>query len=348
MATKPRELVAIAPRQPVLREYVDRPLEVGEVRIKTKFGAPKHGTELGSYRGTGPFVTRRWDRERHIFLPRAEAPAELFPLALGNMGVGQIVEVAPDVTRFVVGDRVFGHLPLRETHTVSAERVERLPEGMSPAAAVCLDPAEFALGAVRDAHIRLGDRVAVFGLGAIGLLVVQMVRLSGAQAIFAVDPIAPRRELAQEFGATEALDPAAGDVGLAIRDLTGGAGADVAIEASGAYPALHEAIRCVQYGGTVVPLAFYVGEAKGLRLGEEWHMNRINLVSARTVSEPIRDYPLWDRQRILALCFDMLREGTLVAEPIVCPRVAFDQVVDAYRDIDEHPERSVKLGVIFS
>ncbi|MGQ9630727.1 MAG: zinc-binding dehydrogenase [bacterium] len=58
-----------------------------------------------------------------------------------------------------------------------------------------------------------------------------------------------------------------------IRMATGGKGADVAIEVSGSYSALHHAIRGVGFGGTVVVTSFYHGEAKGLRLGEEWHFN---------------------------------------------------------------------------
>ena len=117
------------------------------------------------------------------------------PLHLGNSIVGRIEEVGPEVAAFARGDRVYGHLPLRDVHVVTAERIRKLPGDLTPEAAVCIDPADAAL-AMRDARVRLGDRVAVFGLGAIGLFALQYCRLSGAALVIAVDPLARRRDLA--------------------------------------------------------------------------------------------------------------------------------------------------------
>ena len=122
---------------------------------------------------------------------------------------------------------------------------------------VFTDPARFALAAVHDAQIKLGDRVAVFGMGAIGLLALQMARLNGARQVLAIDPIAQRRTLAKQVGADIVIDPSACDAGLAIKEATGGHGVDVALEISGIYSALQHAIRCVQREGTVVTASYY-------------------------------------------------------------------------------------------
>jgi len=344
----PRELVAIAPRTPVIREYEEIPLKPNQVLIKSEFSSPKHGTELGLYRDTSPFSIRRWDPDLHIFLPKEETSRPNFPMALGNMTVGKILEVGSEVTRFKVGDRVFGHLPIRETHAVDERRIEGLvPEGMSPQAIVYWDPSEFALGAVRDANVRLGERVAVFGLGAIGQMVVQMCKLSGATQVIAIDPIEKRRRLALRYGADLAFNPKECDVGLEIKLAAGRLGVDVAIEASGAYPALHEAIRCATLGGLVVPLAFYQGEGKGLRLGEEWHMNRVTIKSSRANTDPNRDHPIWDNRRIRETAFELLRTGRLHTDGLIDPIVPFEKSAEAYRCIDEHPEESIKLGITY-
>jgi threonine dehydrogenase-like Zn-dependent dehydrogenase len=344
----PRELVAIAPRQPVLREYDEPPLRPQQVRIRSEFSAPKHGTELGTYRGTSPFSVRRWDPEWSMFFPREEEAPASFPFRLGNMTVGVVTEAGEDAHRYRPGDRVFGHFPIRETHTVDETRIDGLvSEGMSPHAVVYWDPAEFALGAVRDAQIRLGERVAVFGLGAIGFMVLQMARLSGAAWVAAVDPISKRRELGLRHGADLALDPSACDVSLEIKKQTERIGPDVAIETSGAYPALHESIRCCALGGRVVPLAFYQGEAAGLRLGEEWHMNRVTVLSSRAITDPNRDHPMWDSARLKETAFTLLRTGRLSVEGLIDPIVPFEQSAEAYRAIDERPWESVKLGVVY-
>lgn len=372
----PRELIAIAPRTPVLREYDDPPLEPRQIRIRTEFASPKHGTELVGYRDE-PATHRPYDRVWGAVMPRP-AEASVFPRPLGNMAVGVIEAIGSGVTRFRPGDRVFGHFPIRETRTVDETNADPMPAGLSDEAAVCLDPAVMAF-AIRDGNIKLGDRVAVFGMGAIGLFAMQFARLSGAAHVIAVDPIPARRELALAFGADAALDPRDddGDVGLAIRRetapkgwqpaaieppsgerLVGGyrerptqlsdLGVDVAVEASGNIAALHQAIRATRFGGTVCVLSFYGGDSTGLRLGEEFHVNRLQLISARAESIPSRDAPGWNLDRIARTTLDWLVSGRLSANGIVTPVVPFAECVEAYRAIDEHPDRSIKLGIRFS
>ena len=99
--------------------------------------------------------------------------------------------------------------------------------------------------------------------------------------------------------------------------------------------------------GRVAPLAFYCGEAQGLWLGEEWHMNRLDMVSTRACSDPNRDHPMWDDRRIIDTAFGLLREGALSVDGLVTPIVPMDEAAEAYREIDEHPERSIKMGVRF-
>ena len=114
---------------------------------------------------------------------------------------------------------------------------------------------------MHDASLKLGDRVAIFGLGAFGLLTVQLAHIQGAGWIAASDPIADRRAFAERPGAAIVLDPTATDVGLELRRLDG-VGVDVAIEFSGSYSALQQAMRSVRVGGTVVAAGFYAGASR--------------------------------------------------------------------------------------
>jgi len=371
----PRELIAVAPRQPELREFEPPPLGPTQLRIQTEFASPKHGTELIDYRDE-PAANRPYDRDWGAIQPHPPRTGrDRFPIPLGNMAVGVVTETGARVSRFKRGDRVFGHFPIREVQTADESQVTLLSPGLRPEAVVCLDPVVMAL-AVRDANPKLGDHVAVFGLGAIGLFVVQLARLAGAAKIIALDPIASRRDLALGFGADVALDPLAngGDAGLAIRQISGfpdrvtshpvervrilagyweeptqtsQRGVDVAIECSGSSQALHQAIRATRFGGTVGVISFYGGDAAGLRLGEEFHVNRVKLVSARAQSLPLIDAPAWTLERLTELGLDWLAAGRLRTEGIVTPVVPFEQSVEAYREIDEHPERSIKLGIRF-
>ena len=167
---------------------------------------------------------------------------------------------------------------------------------------------------MRDGHIRLGDAVAVFGMGAIGLFVVQLAKLAGAYPVIAVDPIPLRRDVALECGADLVLDPTACDAGLEIKLATDARGADVCVDYSGHFSALQAALRGVAYLGTIVAGAFPGSYPAGLDLGAEAHMNRPTIVFSRACSEPNPEYPNWDETRLFSVVWRLLCDGSLNSE----------------------------------
>ncbi len=111
----PRELVTVAPRTPGFREYAEPPLGDTQIRIRTEFAAPKHGTEMVSYRAGRRDRNARPDQRYDIawgcFMPVPPSPGaeQTFrPALLGNMATGVVTEVGAAVTEFRAGDRVFG------------------------------------------------------------------------------------------------------------------------------------------------------------------------------------------------------------------------------------------------
>ncbi len=345
----PLELVATGVRQPELREYEDRAPGPGEVLIRSRLSAEKHGTDLLFYRGESPFTHKTFDGGHGLFMPR-ESEARITPdspMRLGNVTVGVVTQVGPDTPGLEVGQRVYGYLPIRETHTVSVGAVRPAPEGLTDEMLVCLDPALVALLGVREGRLQLGDTVAVFGMGAIGLMALSLAKLAGVAQVIAVEPLPLRAELARRRGAEVVLDPKADpDVGLAIRRATDMQGVDAALETSGSHVALHHAIRGTRYGGTIVPVAWYHGGAHELELGDEWHFNRQTLVSgARLESVPYRDHPRWGPERVERTVTDLYARGRLDTDGLLQPRVPIAEAADAYRLIDEHPEQCVKLAV---
>lgn len=263
----PLELIADRPGHAILSAYQEQPLAPDQVRVKSLFSSVKHGTELRGFRADTPDASDRWDGELRLHR-RGESTGDSFLRNLGNMCLGIVTEVGADVESLKVDDRVFAHLPIRETHTIAAARLQKAPDGVSPQAIMYWDPADFALGAVRDGSVRLGDRVAVFGLGAIGLMVAQAARLCGARWVVVIDPIERRRTAALRHGADLALDPTAVDTGLEIKQLTDNIGADITFETSGSYRAFEDAMRSTCYAGTLVSTAYYHGD-QGLRLAGE-------------------------------------------------------------------------------
>ena len=351
-----RALVLDGPRRLRLSDHPSAPLEQGEVRLRARLSGISHGTELSLYRGTSAFTDRQFDRGLRAFVAPPAGSVSAYPVTLGYEMVSEVVEVAPDVTAVRVGDLVHTGTPHQEetvldlaaSGTATYPPV-RLPTEERLERALFISLAAVALQAVHDAEIKLGDGVSVHGLGTIGLLVVQMCALEGIQKVFAVDPDAHRRELATGLGATHVLDPTADPpVGLQIRELNDGHGVDVAIEVSGSDSGLQGALAAAGLGATVVAAGFYQGGAGNVRLGEEFHHNRLSLIaSIGAWGAPHRHAPLWDRRRMMDTATRLLYTDRISVEGLLDRRFPFEDAAAAYRWIDEHPQGSVKVAFVY-
>ncbi len=127
-----------------------------------------------------------------------------------------------------------------------------LPETLSDADGAMLEPLGVAIHAVDLSKLQAGMSVGVFGCGPIGLLIVQLSRLSGASEIIATDVIPHRVEAAKHFGAHQAVLTEASHESGMIRAATNGRGVDVAFEAAGEQDAVDMAIAAVAPGGNVI------------------------------------------------------------------------------------------------
>jgi threonine dehydrogenase-like Zn-dependent dehydrogenase len=319
----PRELLLTGVRALALADYDETPLRDGEVRAEAIVSGVSLGTELALYRGESPFRNKRFDLDLRVFV---DDPSSGFPARLGYEWVGRVTEAGAGATAPRVGERIHVTLPHRETHTFPADGPPwvALPDELTDERATLLQSTAIALQAVRDAQLAPGARVAVFGLGAFGLLAVQLARLDGAGFVVGVDPVGERRELALAYGADLAFDAAA-DVGLELKRA--GEPVDVAIEFSGRYEALQQALRSVRVEGLVVAAGFYVGDGKALRLGEEWLHNRLRMVaSLQGWGVPV------DRRALRASAMELLAQ--LRTDELLTHRFAFHDAGRAYAALD--------------
>ena len=345
----PRRLAITGSHTVEVIEYQDRSLNPHEVRVRTTIASGKHGTTVAGFDGVN-FAGQRFDPEMRLFVEQKASPQadQTQPHNTGTSGVGGVEEIGSEVTRWRVGDRVFGPMDVRETNTCHEDSLWPLGD-IDSELALCVEPAYVAFHCLRESQVRYGDKVAVIGLGAIGLLAVRMLVAAGAEQIVAVDPLSSRRQWAADHGAGHALDPAAGDAALEIHELTGGPGVDVAIEASGNYAALQTAIRATRVGGTVCSAGFYQGESRGLWLGREWHHNRLTVIVPHGCGwgHPPRDYPLWNERRASDAIVSLMRQGKLTAPGLIRPVVTIDRGPEVFRLIEEHPSEVLKFAVKF-
>ena len=352
----PRTLVLDSPRQLRLADMPTRPLRPGEIRLRARLSGISHGTELSLYRGTSAFTDKVFDRGLRVFVEPQAGSAAAYPVTLGYEMVAEVLEVGPDVTEVAVGDLVHTGTPHQEETVLDLASslgatypLVRLPTTERPERALFISLAAVALQAVHDAEMKLGDAVSVHGLGTIGLLVVQMCRLEGIQNVFAIDPDPARRKLAAGLGASHAIDPVDGEaVGLQLRELNGGAGVDVAIEVSGSDRGLQGALQAAGLGATVVAAGFYQGGAANLRLGEEFHHNRLSLIaSVGAWGAPHRHAPLWQRRRVMETATRLLYTDCVSVAGLLNRDFRFGDAPAAYRWLDQHPRDAVKVALTY-
>ncbi len=132
---------------------------------------------------------------------------------------------------------------------VPESQVYKLPDGMPLEWGAFLEPAGCCVHCIDRASIRPGQSVAVLGGGAIGLMLVQLARLSGAAGVILSEPKETRRQIAKELGATEAIDPVHTDATAAIKAL---GGVDVVIESAGLAVTVSQCFDVVNPGGKIV------------------------------------------------------------------------------------------------
>jgi threonine dehydrogenase-like Zn-dependent dehydrogenase len=328
-----RALILEAPRRLAFDDAPHAPLIGGEVRIATLFSGISAGTELTQYRGTSPFMGKHWDEAQRLFV---EGEAS-WPYPVRNLGyeeVGEIAEVGAGVSDLRVGQRVYGTWNHRTHHVATADyaRERLMPEGADPRIGIFSHIGAVALNGVHDAHIRIGDVVAVWGLGVPGQIVAQAARASGATVI-GIDPDEGRRGVALKLGAHEVLDPCGG-AAERVKALTGGRGADVCIEVSGAAPALADAIRAVAYSSRVVAMGFFQGEVAGLRLGEEFHHNRVELVCSQISGVDPAAQHRWSKPRLWRTAVELQHRGVLDLLPLITHVAPFEEAPALFERLD--------------
>ena len=195
------------------------------------------------------------------------------PQTLGHEVAGIVEEVGAGVRDTQAGDRVCLHylLSCGECHfcrsgheqfcpegkmigkhtdggyaeyiAVPARNAVRLPDEVSFAhGAIMMCSSSTSFHALRKARLRAGETVAIFGVGGLGMSAVQLARIMGARAIYAVDINAGKLELAKSFGAVP-VDAGQGDPVIEIRRLTNGRGVDVALELIGLKQTMEQAVR---------------------------------------------------------------------------------------------------------
>ncbi|MEK6408465.1 MAG: bi-domain-containing oxidoreductase [Acidobacteriota bacterium] len=264
---------------------------------------------------------------------------------LGYSGAGVIVDKHPTVTDLEIGDRVaYGGEGAGHGETILAGRnlVAKVAGSVGFEHACFTTLGSIALNAVRTANIGVGDTVAVIGLGLVGQLVAQLVRLQGG-AVIALDLKADRVELARRLGADYAL-AGGNSTAQEVRALTSGRGADcviVAAAAKSAAPARLALELCRDRGRLVI-----VGAVELNLPWYEMYLKEIQLFMSRAYGpgsydsdyeKQARDYPFayvrWTENRNMEEFLRLIALGRVELEPLITHQFDLDQSAAAYQTI---------------
>jgi 2-desacetyl-2-hydroxyethyl bacteriochlorophyllide A dehydrogenase len=212
----------------------------------------------------------------------------------------------------------------------------KIPDDMSDEQVVLLaDIASTGISAAESGEVRIGDTVAVFAQGPIGLCATAGAKLRGAGFIIAVESDPVRTAMAKQMGADVVVDHSKTDAVAEIRRMTAGKGVDVAIEALGTPATFESALHVLRAGGTLSSLGVYSGK----------------------LSVPLEPFAagLGDHRIVTTLCpggkermrrlMELVRHGRLELRPLLTHRFRLEKIVEAYRLFGERREGVIKVAI---
>jgi threonine dehydrogenase-like Zn-dependent dehydrogenase len=194
----------------------------------------------------------------------------------------------------------------------------------------------------------IGEQIAVFGQGVVGLLTTGLLARFPLTNLVAVDFLDLRRAKAAEFGAKYVLDPGEPtfpDEICAILGRGEQAGADLAYELSGNPAALDQALDAIGFGGRIVIGSWYGAKRADIDLGGRFHRNRIRILSSQVSTIGPEFTGLWTKTRRLSLARKMLIR--LSPESLITHRFDVTDADDAYALTAERPESVIQVIITY-
>jgi L-iditol 2-dehydrogenase len=212
--------------------------------------------------------------------------------------------------------------------------MQEIPHDISYEEAAITEPLACVLHGVEEAQVSLGDTVAIIGAGPIGLLHLLTVKKIGVQKTIMIDLVDERLDFAQKLGADETVNGRKADVVERIRELTGGYGADVVIEAIGLSATWEQALKLARKGGKIL-------EFGGCPPGTEIKIDAEKLhYGEQTVLGTFHTTPLHFRKAL-----NLIASRTIDVRSLVTRKMKLEQIKDAFEELSTS-KTEIKIGII--
>jgi 2-desacetyl-2-hydroxyethyl bacteriochlorophyllide A dehydrogenase len=317
-----RRAVVTGPLEVKVENYsIDSDVAESEFIVKNRYTAISAGTELSIYTGTNP----------KVYEPNSWCN---YPHVPGYSALGEVV-VAGSGVDLKPGDLVFhhGHHATYDKVYAGYSHYVKIPENLlRPEVTLVRFAAIVQSGSIRLSEVKLGDKIALIGLGIIGQIASQLFSLSGGDVV-AFDPVSFRREIARKVGyCLDIYDPSKTSPVEAASNFNDGKGFDTLIDATGVSKLIMENIGAVRPMGQVIllgsPFASYSADVTQLfrQIHLKWltvrgALERDQIVPPGTVHSYISD-----------VCFllDLIGRGKLRVKELVSHVMAPENFKQAY------------------
>ncbi len=296
----------------------------------------------------------------HIF--KGRHPSAPLPVSIGHELAGEVLEIGSQVTHLHPGDRVtvepvitcggcyycqrgeYHHCVEISFHyrrgqgafapyfIAPGAHVFPLPGGLTYEQGALIEPLAVALHAVKKSGLQLGHSCAVFGAGAIGLLVTALARQASAAQVLVADIQPFRLEKALQLGATHTIDSRVSDPLQVIQSLTGGLGVDRSYEAVGLSATLTQSLQALKKGGVATLLGIFEDPSVCLPA---------NLFIQREISLSGSQGYHWDFQDALSL----LEHGCPDLDALITHRLPLKDLQKGFELLRSPEERAIKVIV---
>jgi len=335
-----RELWFTGPRSVEVRTRPRPDPGPEEVRVSASCSAISSGTESLLYAGKAP-----------TDVPADESIDALsdtlsYPTRYGYSVVGRVDAVGEAVDDVWRDRRVFAFHPHASQFCTTPDELVSLPDALSDEHAALLANAETAVNLVLDGQPRIGEHVAVFGQGTVGLLATALLGQFPLASLRTVDLHERRRTLGEAFGADETIAP--DELNVADRCSPDGTdGVDLTYELTGDPAVLDDAIDATGFDGRVIVGSWYGEKRAEIDLGGHFHRSRIDLESSQvsTIAPELRGR--WSTDRRLQVALAELEALASALDPLVTDSFPLERADDAFRRISETPDETIQVLLIY-
>lgn len=258
------------------------------------------------------------------------------PVRLGHEVAGEVAAAGTGVSGFEPGDRITGlfRQGFAEYAVCPAEAAAPIPGGMGYEEASLGEPVACAVSGALRTDVGLGKTVAVIGLGFMGLLTLQLLRMKGAFRILAIDARPETGAAARRLGADEFFLPGEVPPGLLLTDSAGAGGVDVVAECSGSGAALELAVRMLKRHSVLSVVGYHQGGPRSV----DFQMLNWKAADVINAHEKRTDF----KMECLRIGLDLAAAGRLELGSLITHRYPLEEADRAFADYESKPDGYIK------